>query len=476
MPDTTKDSKRQPSYLEVLNQRINVIFTQDISLDEFSDLVMSGKFPLYGEFDIQSSISRLDAIIQVLETMLSIVRKPLIRTINEEVVKRSELAQSLDTPSFQRTLRDPARWRNKDGEMEPEMVHTYEIDDDLNTYENRFICMLADRIKKELFEIEAQSDRYYFALLKEYQSDAITFSATSFINQLDTDLYPFRHTFSKPSKEGAMLTERLKKARKYLSHVFRSRLYKTVHRYEISPNVMPTNILMHHNLYGLCYRFYKENYQTDAVKQLGDDALYYDFVIGDMIRALNLDEQILASDGPFTYDDEGRIEMPLISFRRSKVVVNIEDIKGKYAFKVSCGIRDKYGRYYGKTSRLIYVKKELSRFTQKETYDDLNELFSSGEYDDYVIVTMSNKTNSYNRIATCTYYDLYSAGVINNVIKSAMLCFTIEKESSSRCPICGADEYTKHGDHYHCLNCESDYSIYEVDGQNYLLIEKMWRT
>ncbi len=468
--------EKKITYLEHLNSKVNLLFSKDLSLETFSGMCMSGYYPLYGEFDITSSVAKLDKIIEVLEKMLGIVRKPKFHTREEEVVLRSELSPALDAVSFNETVRTPSFWKEKDGVMEPERVHSHEGEDDYCIYENKFICFLADKLKKDIFEIESQSDRYYFPLMREYQSDSLTYSRPSFLTGLNPRNYPYQHVFSSPSSQSLLLDEKLKKARKYLSHIFRSDLYKLVHGKEISPNIMPTNILIHDPMYSFCYRYYKENYQKEGEKQLGDDVLYYNFVVGDLIRAFVLQGYEIKAYGSFSFSSEGMIRMPKLVFRVPKVEVVVEDIEGEYAFKVTAHMLDKYGKIVSKdTVKLIHTYKEITKLTLEECEDELKKILSKGEYDDYATVTMSNKSNTYDRIATVTYYDMYSAGVLNNVIKSCFLCFTIEKESDIRCPMCGSDAISKTQNHYHCYDCQSEYSIYEMEGDCYLMIEKLWR-
>ena len=468
--------KYKPTFLETLNSRVNLIFLEDISVETFMDDVKTGHFPLYGEFDIKSSVTRLDRMIEVLERMLSIVRKPKFHTKEEETVMRSELSPSLDSVSFRETMKTPSFWKEKDEEMEPEFVDTHTGEDDYCIYENKFICFLADRIKKDIFELESQSDRFYSSLLKEYQSDAVTYARPSFITTLNVKGdYPYPHVFSSASSQTFLLDEKLKKARRYLSHIFRSTLYKEVSKYEISPNIMPTNILLHDTLYGFCYRYYRETYRQEGEKQLGDDILYYDFVIGDMMLALSKNGFDVKADGLFTYSDDGRIEMPKLTFSMPKVTVEIEDVKDSSAFKVTGYVVDKRGNRLGKTSKLVYVHKLMDRKDSRKVYEDVERLMKEGDYDDYSIVTMSNRTNVYDRVATVTYYDRYSAGVMSNVLKSCFLCFTFEKESDVRCPMCGSSEIQSHENHYRCLNCNGTYTVYEMENEYYLMIEKLWR-
>ncbi len=472
MPNVNK-----PTYLETLNSAVNIIFTEDVSVETFMKDVTTGYFPLYGEFDVKASVAKLDRMIEVLERMLSIVRKPMFHTREEETVMRSELSPSLDSLSFRETMRTPSFWKEKDGEMEPEFVDTHTGEDDYCIYENKFIFFLADRIKKDIFEIESQSDRFYFSLLGEYQSDAVTYARPSFLTTLNVKGdYPYPHVFSSTSSQTFLLDEKLKKARRYMSHIFRSSLYREVSKYEISPNIMPTNILLHDNLYGFCYRYYKETYQKEGEKQLGDDILYYDFVIGDMMLALSKDGFDVKGEGVFTYTDEGRIEMPKLTFALPKVTVEIEDVKDASAFKVTGYMVDKRGNRLGKTKKLVYVHKEMNKTDSKKVYEDVERLMKEEDFDDYSIVTMSNRTNVYDRVACVTYYDRYSAGVLNNVLKSCFLCFTFEKESDVRCPICGSNEIQNHENHCRCLNCNGTYTIYEMENEYYLMIEKLWRS
>ena len=80
--------------------------------------------PFEEDFPFEEAKAELSEIAGVLSRILTIVRRPRIVATREEVILRSELSGKLSHESFAETMRDPKRWKEKDGSMAPEYVHS----------------------------------------------------------------------------------------------------------------------------------------------------------------------------------------------------------------------------------------------------------------------------------------------------------------------------------------------------------------
>ena len=114
------------------------------------DRLIDNKIKLNKSYDYVESLARLKELKVVTDKIISIIFKPQIKSVTNEVILRSELAGAISTESFIKTMRDVKLWKNKEGELTPEYVYSLENIDSIDTFENRFISMLVDEIHNEL--------------------------------------------------------------------------------------------------------------------------------------------------------------------------------------------------------------------------------------------------------------------------------------------------------------------------------------
>ena len=102
------------------------------------------------DLSFTNDVKFFNSINFILSVITSIVVRPHIANKREEVIIRSDLVSSFPSESFKLTMQDPSLWKIKDFEYYPEYLHYFQNVDELNIYENRFICMVIDLIDEEL--------------------------------------------------------------------------------------------------------------------------------------------------------------------------------------------------------------------------------------------------------------------------------------------------------------------------------------
>ena len=98
------------------------------------DRLIDNKIKLNKSYDYVESLARLKELKVVTDKIISIIFKPQIKSVTNEVILRSELAGAISTESFIKTTRDVKLWKNKEGELTPEYVYSLENIDSIDTF------------------------------------------------------------------------------------------------------------------------------------------------------------------------------------------------------------------------------------------------------------------------------------------------------------------------------------------------------
>lgn len=203
----------------------------------------------------QSSLTRdkeyfaeLKFIISVINT---IIAKPHILSKEEQVIIRSEQAKSLNSDSFNLTIKDPSLWKeNSERLMQPEYVHNVLYTDKIDIYENMFICLLIDLINSELISYRT----HYLKLVSTLDNSDLIVNKDYVIEAIE-------------------LTDSLLRKLRYIKN---SSFYKTVSKTQFNEVfIKPTNILLKDRLYNYCYKFYKKMIVYEDLNALIVDFNYY---------------------------------------------------------------------------------------------------------------------------------------------------------------------------------------------------------
>ena len=181
----------------------------------------------------KSDFAFFDELNYILNVILNIIDHPHLSNKGEEIVVRSDQAGHIGVDSFQRVLREPSFWKEKDFEFIPKEVYYYQYTDDVKIYENIFIGLVI----KTISAICDSNLEFYGNLVP-----SIT-DADRILKQDDVT-----HGLN-------MLHTMLRK----LLFIKNTYFYKEVSKVPLAnKQIRPTNILIKDRLYNYCYRFYKK--------------------------------------------------------------------------------------------------------------------------------------------------------------------------------------------------------------------------
>lgn len=411
------------------------------------------------EYPYEQVMGELRAIKGVLDKILSICYRPHIEVSVSEVIKRSELSGKLSAESTEQTLRDPKLWKEKEGRMAPEYVHSIETTDSLLTYENRFLAfylsLLEGDLETILFEINPLMDSF----LERYGQVGLPFGEYSFSRDIRRQKekrlkYPIVRQNGRD--EAFDLARRLLRKVKKLKS---TELYKVGASHPLTLPIVPNNVLLHDPKYSYCYKSYALR-STDSPNK-GDDSFYF-YVVASLLKVLKSPKckGKVEKEGDVLRLPEVSFSIPPFSYRLSFDTVN-KTIEVQSLFKEGKNVLDS-------------VRAILLPVRQIEKQGFLQKKASYASYPGEVIfLTLDNRALTPSRVALLSCFKEGNDELILDILYSLGLAMEVDKEAfSSRCPLCGSSEIRYDGRHYHCLSCEGEYGLREYKGGDYLCITR----
>lgn len=209
------------------------------------------------ELSYENDLEFFDDVSFILSVITSIISRPHISTIGEDIVIRSDLAGSISQESFQKMFREPSLWKEKDCDMVPEYVHHYQYTDELKTYENIFIGMLINLIDNNL------NNQILF------YSNLIPSINITTKNKLE-------------NKNVESLLDKIDNLKRKMMYIKNTYFYKEISKCDLKlKSIIPTNILVKDRLYNHCFKFYKKFIKYVEVDKLQEDlcSYYYSIII-----------------------------------------------------------------------------------------------------------------------------------------------------------------------------------------------------
>lgn len=428
-----KVSTKQSAYLVLENKRLEDIFKIDFNFD----------------------LEFLKQLNDILNTVLTITRKHYLTTKNNEVILRSSLISTFDNQSFEKTLKDSKLWSKKDFKMTPEYAYSYEIDDDLNTYENRVVMTCLNRM-----ELLIKNYSYY------YNSKILTLNNTS--NEND---YTYSSKFYKSNKMlvsnlltnkelfFAKLNEFIDKLNDKMKRIRNSRFYLALKHFKpVTGKIMLTNIFKDNRQYNKIYRFMNKTNEMVDIKKGQDSLINYTLLL--LFKSLGRQGYLYIDDYPKSkyhpFNKDIVAGDAIFSFKNDQFIVSIGFNNNVLGYEIYVrNIKNLYD--YSKTLFIPYYS--ISQL--QEINIDLSNI----------------DTSSYNNIVIFGYDFIkkYQDGQFKEIKISPFqkdfelicvfiesLTYTIEALKSiyvKTCPICGEKEIMDNHDDYSCLNCQRHYSF-----------------
>lgn len=333
-------------------KKINTTFEGVNKLDDFAkqyiNLLESSKIELYQKerrerriFD-DSWISNIEGIIPIIDKLMRSPKETLKKVSEVVPVER---AKKIDSSTIRHLAANTQliKKTNKKGEIQPTKLLTSFSEQELGTYENRFLMTLVDKIHTFLEIryrlINHKMNTEYINYLKvnstiEYQSANIDYDITLKIKRNMED--------DAVCKKNQELFDRMKELRDTINNYKNSSFMRQMQNFApVRPPIMKTNIIMKNIEFSQCYDLWlfldtvdRVGYETDVLERnVKFDEEYIKQIENTMmvlyatVANNQIEEFALSHEQPFTYR---KVKTP-------KVITKIEADQyldsGEYVFK-----------------------------------------------------------------------------------------------------------------------------------------------
>lgn len=473
-------AKFREEYLIELTKKIIRYNRDSESFNVLYSRIREGKLKLLKNYDYVATLEREKELKTVVDKIISIIFKPQIKSVTNEVILRSELASNISTDSLIKTTRNPQLWKRKDRELTPEYVFAVENIDTIDTYENRFISLLIDEIYDELKVIMLNLVPLMETIEDLYQNRGIEFGKVSMVKDLSMSEFPFDNVLTKFRSTKSKAYKLAKTIEKRIKHIKGSEFYRLTSEKLNEKNVLATNILIHNPLYNYCYRFYKDCYiKTGEENKF--DVYYYNYVLLNFINyfaSIKLTKASLTNAGNVCLDSSKRIRFDKISFKNGLFLFTLREDENNLGFYVETRLIN--------NSRRLDTKVDPSNFSNNYiltsfSYSDsnekvLHEKFEKINVNNKFLITMNNTSGHFNQIVNLSYFKNNQIELISSIFKTFTLLFDCDLEIfKNKCPVCGDIDVTYDGSNYICRNCGASFSINSAHNENYLWVKNLRR-
>lgn len=442
--------------------------------------IMENKLKLTKSYDFIETLEREKKLKEAVDKIISIINKPQIKSVTNEVILRSELAGAISTESFIKTTRNPQLWKRKDDELTPEFVYSLENIDSIDTYENRFISLLVDSIHDELKMIMLHLTPLMETLEDFYQSSGHGFGKISLISDLENRNYPYDDVLTKFKSTKSKAYQLAKKIEKRVKHIKGSEFYRFTSKKLDDKNVLPTNILIHNPLYNYCFRFYKDNYLKDE-NEVKFDVYYYNYVFLNFIKyftSIKLSKASLTKSGDVYIDSENRIHFDEITFKKGIFLFSLIEDKDNLGFYIDTKLINSSKRLDTKVDKdnlsrnYILTTFTLSKQNEKTCESILEKINANNKF----ILSMNNISGDYENVVNLSYFKQNQEELISSIFTTFTLLFDCDLDLfKSKCPVCGDVSVVFDGFNYTCKNCGAKFSINTTLNGEYLWVKNLRR-
>ena len=373
----------------------------------------------------------------------NVVRKPYVTLRTQTTKVRAERAGALSPEGIRNTIRDGKIWKQHEGEIRPEYIYAVEREDDYNSYENRMVKALIDRLIRFL--------RTPLRITKEsipslYES----YFQVSHLNKLDLIKFMQTDTFRQAKARTYEDYTDLVRLKTRIGAYRQSPFYKTMEQYPVfSGSLEMTNLLTHNEDYHHCARLWSFlETQGSAVSTLteaqGRNA-YALFIFFGLVRAYR-DLGFTLKDDPYILSADHTYRIPATTLENEDFLVELWSPQDKY----------------------MQISVQAKAVRHKEKYkirlvEDL-EITPEAGVDYY----LSLYPTPYSDIAACVVpNNLNSQQDLTAIAKTTVLTFASPHSVyGNYCLVCGSTEVSDNHGGVTCETCGARY--------NFLTPDKLW--
>jgi len=410
-----------------------------------------------------------DNIASLIVHIRNIVRKPHIFLKKENVIQNVSVANNIDNETTIANYRDDKIWRESNGDLAPEYIHTFVNEDNFATYENRFITFLIDTVY-EIITKKINSLKLVLPTLNKmvdengdviaYPSKDYLFAAAEENNVVLSNSSPIVKTI------GLLIN-----SRKKLAAVKETEYYVACKKAEkFNPvTLQPTNILLGDMDYNYCYMFFMRYLHGDS-SVISDKKAYENFVIINLIKALCDEGFAPDANAKVIATSSVTLKLKNVSFTKEPLEVELNTSEdGKIEIAVTV-IPD------GHTAKFLYS----TIFSDDLNGEDINkiaderkaEAIKNGYVDEFIVTDVETvKAANLTQIVA----DSYEA---SENMRRLVKLFTLVLEGSEFihtriCPVCGSNLVAPDEDDFTCVTCKSLYHIFSLGKDDFLWMKHL---
>ncbi len=431
---------------------------------------------LYGPYQNSEDQGFIKDAKEVIETIISIVRKPQITIKTEDSIVRSEQASNIDSTSVKKTLEDSSLWKRKNGLMSPEYVRVNESTDTIVRYENIFICKVLAFINEELISLSRIYEKKIGSIKTYFETDNFSYNKYGVFATLNASRFPYEGILFNNENSTKETSEKVNKLLKRCSTLFSTPFYKEVSKHKANrKEIILTNVLLKDRRYNICYRFYKKYISSHDESYFLP--LYQDYVLFRILHDLQdkyrFNEMI--NDVKISSTSRGLKFNRAIHLQDKIFTFSIKKDPQEYGFIVTAKkIREKYDEDTLEQLATYYIvlSLELNRENLKE-YQELLKKKKNEGYDDVCLITLRNNTNYYNGVLTVSFYkDDDQEEALNNLFQSYHMLFVGDEDTYSKiCPLCGKRSVHFDGVNYNCSGCKGKWTYITLNRKSYIWVK-----
>ncbi len=213
------------------------------------------------QFDLSFVAKSLASINNVINHVNHIIKKYVFTLREEETVVRINEKYNYDAALLRQTLREVKFFKKDGSNMKLEKLYSYNLVDNLDTYENRFIKYLIKKIKNNL--------RYLYEAFKPLTIKKVLGGNLNFSYFGNYQKLALLNASLTSEKELKDYYEQITNLDAGLSLIMRSNYFKNIKDDDFR-NVILTNLLADDKDYNYCYRYNlaKTNYYQETIKKL----------------------------------------------------------------------------------------------------------------------------------------------------------------------------------------------------------------
>lgn len=408
---------------------------QDKTVNTILDLVNKGDFtfcfPTPDRNDYAEIIDKLNSSIG---NLMSVSEKPYITLKNEYELVHASKADKLSPKGIQMTIRDSSVWIDKDNPR-PEYVYRKTFEEEYDSYENRVVRTLIDRLIAFINGPVLQARNAIKNLYDEYfQSDRLNKFDLIRIADFNTFILS-ENVFFKDFQKLYLLQSKLN----YLKNTDFYKIMSKCPKFTGTPE--PTNLFTHNTDYRACYLLW--NYLDTCMKNTTDlnemeiSSLYSSYIV-------LLASSFLSKMGYKLIEDR-ELDEVLYEFEISDLIFNGD------LFAISLSIEKNMLLIntlckQNKIKQLTKVELKTIDDGKKSQDADYTLCLYPVEYSDNMACVTPNNENSttdlYMLLKCCTLVAPVNEGVYTNI-----------------CLVCGSNMLNAHNHDCVCDNCGAHYTF-----------------